>query len=69
MSRDDAIEVIRARGDDTPHDDIRRFCDFLRIDHDRFTRVVESFRNKAIWRRDNGVWKMDDFLIPDWRWA
>jgi N-acetyl sugar amidotransferase len=31
MTRDDAIEVIRARGDETPHGDIERFCSFAGI--------------------------------------
>lgn len=49
-------------------DDIERFCEFLEIDGRRFNDVVERFRDRSIWRRDNNVWKIDDFLISDWTW-
>jgi N-acetyl sugar amidotransferase len=69
MTRDEAITTIRARGDQTPHDDIERFCAFLEIDRQRFNGIVEKFRNHDIWHRHNGVWKIDGFLIPDWTWT
>jgi N-acetyl sugar amidotransferase len=69
LTRAQAIDIIRERGDQTPHDDIDRFCAFLEIDGRRFTDVVERFRNRNIWRRENGVWKIDDFLVPDWTWC
>jgi N-acetyl sugar amidotransferase len=68
LTREQAIEIIRSRGDDTPYDDIDRFCAFLKIDRDRFFQIVEQFRNREIWRRENGIWKIDNFLIADWEW-
>ena len=41
----------------------------LEIDRQRFTDIVERFRNHEIWHRHNGVWKIDGFLIPDWTWS
>lgn len=69
MTRDDAITIIRAAGDQTPHSDISKFCDFSGISTDEFFAIAETFRNHDIWFRDNGVWKIKDFLIQDWKWA
>ncbi|MEZ5100182.1 MAG: N-acetyl sugar amidotransferase [Thermoleophilia bacterium] len=68
LERDEAIERIRARGDETPHDDIARLCELCGIGHDRFREVVERFRNPAIWTRRGRTWAIDGFLVPDWRW-
>ncbi|WP_247896137.1 hypothetical protein [Azospirillum brasilense] len=64
IGRADAIAIIRARGDDTPHDDIARLCGFLDITEDRLHSIAETFRNKAVWHRQGGVWTIPDFLIP-----
>jgi N-acetyl sugar amidotransferase len=68
MTRDQAIEVVRQRGDQTPHEDIARFCDFVGITLEHFWDVAEKFRNPNIWVRSQGRWIMPDFLIPDWSW-
>jgi N-acetyl sugar amidotransferase len=69
MTRGQAIEIIRRRGDETPYDDIARFCAFVGISPVHFAEVAETFRNRSIWRRRNGAWAIDDFLIPDWSWS
>jgi len=69
MSREDAIEIIRQRGDETPHEDIEKFCAFTGMSVSRFFEIAERFRNTDIWHRENGCWKIKDFLIPDWRWS
>ena len=63
-----AIEAIRALGDETPHEDIRAFCHWAGIDESRFWEIAETFRNPQIWRLRDGVWTIDDFLVPDWDW-
>lgn len=68
MTRSEAIERIRQAGDQTPHADIERLCAFLRTSRKRFSEIEESFRNPRIWRRKAGVWRIPDFLIPDWSW-
>lgn len=68
MTRTAAIDTIRESGDQTPHEDIGKFCEFLRIDRTRFFEIVERFRNRDIWRQIDGVWRIDGFLIPDWPW-
>jgi N-acetyl sugar amidotransferase len=68
MSRDQAIAVIRARGDDTPMADIGAVSKFLGITPDRFFQIAENFRNLAIWKRQSNKWMLPNFLIPDWHW-
>jgi hypothetical protein len=69
MTRERAIRTIAEAGDQTPHGDIQRFCEFVGIDVPRFHAVAERFRNPAVWTRRNGTWRIEDFLITDWRWA
>ena len=68
LSREDAIAWLRARGDDTPSEDIDSFCRFVGITPQHFFDVIEKFRNETVWGRRNGHWAIDDFLIPDWKW-
>jgi N-acetyl sugar amidotransferase len=69
MTRDEAINIIRARGDETPHADIERFCSFVGIQRPAFDGLVERFRNPGVWsRRDDGTWVIERFLIPDFNW-
>jgi hypothetical protein len=67
-TRDQAIEFIRNRGDETPHDDIAKFCTFTGITAQHFFEISERFRNLDIWTRENGSWIIKEFLISDWRW-
>jgi hypothetical protein len=69
LTRDQAVDIIRQRGDDTPWDDIERLCSFLEISRARFRELCEPFRNKSVWRKSDGVWRIPGFLIPDWSWS
>lgn len=68
LSRDGAIQYLKEHGDETPHEDIAKFCAFVRKTPENFANVAERFRNRSIWSRRNGTWTMEDFLIPDWNW-
>lgn len=68
LSRAEAIEIIRQKGDQTPHDDIKKFCSFVNITTERFFEIIEQFRNTNIWKRSGNTWKIPNFLIKDWRW-
>lgn len=68
LTRDQAVRILRERGTETPHEDITRLCLFLGITTDRFWEITEAFRNPRIWFRENGIWKLREFLIPDWCW-
>ncbi len=69
MTRDEAVDVIRERGDQTPHEDIEALCAFLRMSRDRFGEIEESFRNHDVWQRINGAWQIPGFIVPDWTWS
>ena len=69
MTREQAIDELRRLGDETPHEDIHAFCDFLGIERAHFDAIVERFRNLGLWeRRDDGVWTIPDFIVPDRNW-
>jgi N-acetyl sugar amidotransferase len=69
MTRDEAIEVLRERQNETPHEDIESFCGWAGITKERFFEIAETFRSTDVWTRRDGTWVIDGFLIPDWRWA
>jgi hypothetical protein len=69
MTREQAIEVIGKRGDETPDADINRFCQFAGITRERFLEIADSFRNPKVWEKRNGAWTIPGFLIPDWKWT
>ena len=68
LPRDQAVAIVREQGDQTPHEDIEKFCAFVGISRQHFFEVIERFRNPEIWVRRKGVWMIEDFLIPDWTW-
>ena len=68
ITREAALGVVRARGDETPYADIDKLCAFLGISTARFFEIAETFRNHDIWTRDGGAWTMPGFLVPDWVW-
>ena len=68
LSREKAIEILKKLGDETPHGDIEKLCEFLGITKAHFFEIAETFRNHDIWTKENGKWKIRDFLIPDWSW-
>jgi len=69
LTRDEAISVLRARGDETPHEDIEKFCAFAGITKAHFFDVIERYRNPQLWTRRAGAWEIEGFLISDWNWS
>ena len=68
ITREQALDIIRRSGDQTPREDIEKFCAFLGISTRHFFDVIEKFRNPEIWVRRNGRWEIDGFIVPDWEW-
>ena len=70
MTRAEALDRLRKRGDETPRADIDKFCRFANISVPRFFDIAEKFRNLRIWQRGaDGCWRIPGFLIDDWKWA
>ncbi|NJL53865.1 N-acetyl sugar amidotransferase, partial [bacterium] len=65
----EAIAILRDRGDETPHEDIAKFCDFVGISAAHFFEIAERFRNLEIWSREGDRWVIPNFLIADWTWV
>ena len=69
LTRDQAIEIVRDRGDETPHADIDSFCAYTGCTREWFMDVTERFRDTSVWSRNgDGTWYIDGFLIDDWDW-
>jgi len=68
MSREEAVQIVRDMGDQTPRKDIDAFCDFVNITEKMFFDIAEKFRNPYIWQKRDGKWVIRNFLIPDWSW-
>jgi len=68
MTREDAIKILGQSGDETPVDDIVKFCSFMGITEEDFFQICAQFRNTDIWKFQEGVWQIKDFLITDWLW-
>ena len=70
MTRAQALEIVRASGEEMPRGEIARFCDYVGISQARFFEIADSFRNTDIWKKDAaGHWRLEGFLIPSWQWA
>lgn len=69
LTRDEALQILRERGPDVPHADIERFCAFVGITRQEFEDIADGFRNPEIWKREEGQWRMPEFLIDDWEWT
>ena len=68
ISREDALKTIKELGNKTPIGDIRKFCNFVGITINEFFNICEQFRNTKIWKRKDGVWQINNYLIKDWSW-
>ena len=69
LTREQAVAIVRDRGDETPHEDIDAFCAFTGMTRGRFVEIAESFRNPEVWTRHAGTWIIDGFLVPEFKWA
>ncbi len=68
MTRDQAIDIVRRTGPQTPHEDIAQLCGFLDITRTHFYEIAERFRNHDVWNRSTGHWNIEGFLVDDWNW-
>jgi len=69
ISREEALIIIRERGDQTPYEDIEKLCEFLKISEAHFWEIAETFRNQRIWSQEKGKWVIKSFIIDDWEWS
>ena len=58
LSREEAVEIVNRLQDEFPKE---YFQDFLRFHHitvEEFWGTVEKFRNRDIWKKEDGEWKL-----------
>jgi N-acetyl sugar amidotransferase len=70
MTREQAVDLVRAAGEELPRNEIADFCSYVGISEKRFFEIAESFRNKDIWKQGKDAkWRLEGFLVDDWEWA
>lgn len=69
LTREAAIEHLEQRGDETPWDDIERFCAYTGMSRARYFEIAESFRNLELWSKRGEDWVIDGFLVPNFDWS
>ena len=69
ITRKQAIDIIVEAGNELPLKEISDFCHYIKITEKRFIEIMESFRNKKIWKQDiNNKWYIKNFLVDNWKW-
>ena len=68
ITRAQAINKIKNTGIKVPKEDIKKFCKFVNKPEKWFWKTIEKFRNKQIWYKEKGTWKIKNFLIKSWNW-
>jgi len=69
ITREETLKILKNRGDETPYEDIEKFCEFTGISKKMFFSICESFRNKEIWTKKGHIWSINNFIISDWNWS
>lgn len=58
INRSKALEIVKKTAFKVPHSDINKFCNFVGLKKSQFFKICEKFRNKNIWKKKNGKWKL-----------
>ena len=68
INRNQAIESLEKIGVEAPIDDIKQFCDFVEKPINWFWNTAENFRNKTIWKIEDNIWQIPNFISNKWTW-
>jgi N-acetyl sugar amidotransferase len=63
MSRKEAVALVNAKQYEFPKEYFKDFLEFHQIKETEFWETVEKFRNKEIWHKVNGEWRLKAGLI------
>lgn len=63
ITRDEAIDIIKKKGEEYPKEAIDKFCSWSGISVEKFKEIAEYFRNHDIWNFEQGKWKIKNFLL------
>ena len=68
LIRDQAINILREARPEQLDDDIAAFCNFVGKPVSWYWDLADRFRNLELWEKQDGIWKIPGFLLPDWDW-
>lgn len=68
-TRDQALEILRQERDPWPREDLAKFREFTGTTEAELREILETLRNPEIWIREDGQFRLDGFLFPDFDWS
>ena len=69
VTREEALQILSNQVFKLPLKDIQTFCNFVGEPTSWFWKELEKFRNLEIWKQDDGIWKIPNFILPDFDFA
>lgn len=60
MSRTEGVEIVRKYDHVKPQKDLQRWLEYVDLTETEFDRVCDTFRDKRVWRCENGKWTKDN---------
>jgi N-acetyl sugar amidotransferase len=60
MTRDEGIEMVRTYDHVKPRRDLARWLEYVGMTEDEFDRVCDTFRDRRVWRIEDGQWVKDN---------
>jgi N-acetyl sugar amidotransferase len=60
MTRDQGIEMVRRYDHVKPRRDLERWLNYVGMTESEFDRVCDTFRDRRVWRVENGQWVKDN---------
>lgn len=60
MTRQQGIEMVRKYDHVKPQRDLQRWLKYVNMTEEEFDRICDTFRDKRVWRVENGLWVKDN---------
>jgi N-acetyl sugar amidotransferase len=60
MTREQGIEMVRKYDHVKPQRDLQRWLKYVNMTEEEFDRICDTFRDKRVWRIENGQWVKDN---------
>ncbi len=58
IERDEGIALVRQFDSEFPNKYFQEFLDYIEIDQEKFTRVIDSWRSEHIWKKTSNGWEL-----------
>lgn len=60
MTREEGVEMVRKYDHVKPRRDLERWLKYVDMTEDEFDRICDTFRDRRVWRVENGQWVKDN---------